>query len=99
MPEATVNHQGGRVVRRVGRLDGFRVPRHAVLDGGALVAIGGDCKENVPFRQDPNEALAVENDRRADPALSHLCRRLAEAESALDREHPLGHDIGEWVHA
>ena len=36
--EAAVDHQRGRVIRRVRRLDRVRMPRHPVRDGGAAVA-------------------------------------------------------------
>ena len=93
--EAAVDHESGGLVGRIRGLDGLWMPRHAVLDNGALVPIGGDSQEDVPFRQDPDETFAVENDRGADSAFHHSASRLAEAKPALDREHASGHHVSQ----
>src|SRR5205809_6704475 len=84
--EATVDHQGSRLVSRVRRLHGFRMPRHAVLDGRTPVAIVADGPEDIALGQDPEQPFPFEHDGRPDAARHHLCRGLAEWKPTLDRE-------------
>ena len=72
VPEATVDHQRGRVVGGVARLDRVRMPRHPLGDGSAPVLAGRDRLHDVALGEDRGDRLAVENDDRTDAPRSAI---------------------------
>ena len=87
------------VVGRVTGLDRVGMPRHPLRRGGAAVLARGDRLHHVALGEDRGDALALEDDDRADPALRHPRRRLTQRRVGVDREQALRHVVGDERHA
>ena len=98
--KAVVEHDlRGVLGRRVGA-ERERVGGHPLAHAGlARVHAAGDGAGQVTLGDDPDQVAVVGDDRRADAALDHLLRGLADRVGGVDREDVAGHQLADGAHA
>ena len=85
MAEAAVDHQHGRVLGGLLRLDRLRAARHPVADDRVRGEPFGHRAEHVALGEDADEALAVEHEHGSDAPRVHLAHRADERCRLVDR--------------